>query len=75
MTDVFSYFSGKILKGKKILPSVSAGKTFSGTIGGILIPCILSVLIFINVVDIYLVIFSSILFSVVVQLGDFFESY
>ncbi|MAZ46059.1 MAG: hypothetical protein CMM98_00570 [Rickettsiales bacterium] len=75
LTDVFSYFSGKILKGKKILPSVSAGKTFSGTIGGILIPCILSVLIFINVVDIYLVIFSSILFSVVVQLGDFFESY
>ena len=42
LTDVFSYFSGKILKGKKIYPSISAGKTVSGTIGGILIPCILS---------------------------------
>jgi len=75
LTDVFSYFSGKILKGKKIIPSISAGKTFSGTIGGILIPCILSVFMFIGTVNIYLVIFTSILFSVVVQLGDLLESF
>ena len=75
LTDVFSYFFGKIIKGKKIFPSISAGKTFSGTIGGILVPCILSVLMFINIVDLYLIIFTSILFSIVVQFGDLIESY
>ena len=75
LTDVFSFFSGKILKGKKIYPSISAGKTVSGTIGGIVIPCILSLLMFINLIDFYLIIFSSIFFSIIVQLGDFLESY
>jgi len=75
LTDVFSYFSGKILKGKKIFPSISAGKTFSGTIGGILIPCTLSILMFVNVANVYLIVFTSMLFSIVVQLGDLLESY
>ena len=75
LTDMFSFFSGKILKGKKIYPLISAGKTVSGTIGGILIPCILSLLMFINIIDFYLIIFSSIFFSIIVQLGDFLESY
>ena len=75
LTDVFSFFSGKIIKGKKIYPSISSGKTFSGTIGGIVIPCILSLLMFINLKDFYLVVFSSIFFSMIVQLGDFVESY
>jgi len=75
LTDVFSYFSGNIIKGKKIFPSISAGKTFSGTVGGILIPCSLSFFIFVNKADEYLVIFTSIFFSIVVQLGDFLQSY
>ena len=74
LTDVFSFFSGKIFKGKKIYPSISAGKTVSGTIGGILIPCILSFSCLL-IKDFYLVIFSSIFFSMIVQLGDLFESY
>jgi len=75
LTDVFSYFCGKIIQGKKIFPSISAGKTFSGTIGGILVPCILSILMFINMADLYLIIFTSIFFSIVVQFGDLLESY
>ena len=75
LTDVFSFFSGKIFKGKKIYPSISAGKTVSGTLGGILIPCTLSVFMFFNLTDPYLVGFSSIFFSIIVQLGDFLESY
>ena len=75
LTDVFSFFSGKIIKGKKIYPSISSGKTVSGTIGGIVIPCILSLLMFINLKDFYLVLLSSIFFSMIVQLGDFLESY
>ena len=47
----------------------------SGTIGGILIPCILSLFMFINLKDFYLILFSSIFFSMIVQLGDLFESY
>ena len=75
LTDVFSYFSGKILKGKKIYPLISSGKTISGTIGGILIPCILCVFMFVNLKDVYLIVFSSIFFSIIVQLGDLLESY
>jgi len=75
LTDVFSYFCGKIIKGKKIFPSISSGKTFSGTIGGILFPCIFLYTMFFNRADIYLVLFTSILFSMVVQLGDLLESY
>ena len=75
LTDVFSFFVGNIFKGKKIYPSISVGKTVSGTIGGILIPCILSLFMFINLKDFYLILFSSIFFSMIVQLGDLFESY
>ena len=75
LTDVFSYFCGKIIKGKKIFPSISSGKTFSGTIGGILFPCIFLYPMFFNRADIYLVLFTSIFFSMVVQLGDLLESY
>ena len=62
LTDVFSYFSGKIIKGKKIFPLISAGKTFSGTIGGILVPCILLYFIFFNAY--IFILFSSIFFSI-----------
>ena len=75
LTDVFSYFTGKIFKGPKIYPKISAGKTISGSIGGLLIPCIFSVLIFHNSNNIFFIIFSSIFFSFVIQLGDFLESY
>ena len=75
LTDVFSYFSGNILKGKKIFPSISAGKTISGTLGGILVPCILCVFIFIDSIDLYLIVLSSVFFSIIVQLGDLLESY
>jgi phosphatidate cytidylyltransferase len=75
LTDVFSYFTGKVFKGPKIYPKISAGKTISGSIGGLLIPCIFSVLIFHNSNNIFVIIFSSIFFSLLVQLGDFLESY
>ena len=68
-------FQEKFLKEKKFIRSISAGKTVSGTIGGILIPCILSLFMFINLKDFYLVVFSSIFFSMIVQLGDLLESY
>ena len=75
LTDVFSYFIGKIVKGKKIYPLLSSGKTISGTFGGIFTPCILSVFMFANITEVYLIVFSSIFFSIIVQLGDLLESY
>ncbi len=75
LTDVFSYLTGKIIKGPKIYPKISAGKTISGSMGGLLIPCIFSILIFQSSNDIFLIIFSSIFFSLLIQIGDFLESY
>ena len=33
--DTFSYLGGSIIKGKKIFPNISKGKTYSGLISGI----------------------------------------
>lgn len=34
LCDIVAFFTGKIVGGKKILPAISAGKTWSGTIAG-----------------------------------------
>jgi phosphatidate cytidylyltransferase len=34
-TDIFAYFSGRLIGGPKLWPRVSAGKTWSGTIAGV----------------------------------------
>ncbi len=34
-TDIFAYFGGRLIGGPKLWPAVSAGKTWSGTIAGI----------------------------------------
>jgi phosphatidate cytidylyltransferase len=36
--DIFAYFIGKTLKGPKLAPSISPGKTWSGFLGGIIAP-------------------------------------
>lgn len=35
-TDVFAYFGGRLIGGPKLWPRVSAGKTWSGTVSGLL---------------------------------------
>ncbi len=75
LTDISSYFAGKIFGGKKIFPKISAGKTIAGSIGGILIPTFTSVLLFVGDKNIFLIILTSIFLSIIVQLGDFLESY
>ncbi len=35
-TDIFAYFGGRVIGGPKLWPRVSAGKTWSGTITGVL---------------------------------------
>jgi phosphatidate cytidylyltransferase len=42
-TDVFAYFGGRLIGGPKLWPRVSAGKTWSGTITGVLCGALLGV--------------------------------
>ena len=44
--DTFSYLGGKIIGGPKLMPKISAGKTFSGLITGIVITLIIVEVIF-----------------------------
>ena len=75
-TDTSSFLVGRYLKGWKIAPRVSPGKTISGSIGGVIIPSILSLLFFGEKYDsVLLIVLTSIIFSMVVQIGDLIESY
>ena len=89
LTDVFAYFVGSLLKGKKLIPSISPNKTISGAIGGLLGGIIGSVsAYYISIwcgetpllnyetyaVIIFLVLTGALL-SVVNQVGDLVESY
>ena len=75
-TDTSSFLVGRLLKGWKIAPRISPGKTISGSIGGIIVPLVLSLLIFSKIYDsVILVVVTSIIFSMIVQIGDLIESY
>ena len=75
-TDTSSFLVGRLVKGWKIAPTISPGKTISGSIGGIIIPSILSLLFFTETYDsVVLIIVTSIIFSLTVQIGDLLESY
>ncbi len=75
-TDISSFFTGKFFGGPKLAPKISPGKTISGSLGGIFIPTLIS-LIFLSDYQssILLITFTSILFSIIVQIGDLIESY
>jgi len=75
-TDIFAYLGGNILKGKKMCPSISANKTWSGFIFGLLGAILISVILFIYKNEsIIIAILVGILISLIAQLGDLFESY
>jgi len=44
--DTFSYLGGSIIKGKKIFPKISKGKTYSGLLSGIITVTIIYFLVF-----------------------------
>lgn len=89
LTDVFAYFIGSALKGKKLCPYISPNKTISGAIGGIfgaIIGAIACYYIFFNIGNyanifnganftIWLCLLYSLLASVISQAGDIFASW
>ena len=75
--DSFSYFFGKLLKGKKIVPNISPGKTISGYIGGLISSFFIGILfnllfpIMENFFYIFVIIFITLLSAII---GDLLES-
>ena len=74
LVDTFAYFFGTRIGGKKLAPLISPNKTISGTLGGIFIPTLICVLVFYDKDSLLNIIIYSILFSIVVQVGDLIES-
>jgi phosphatidate cytidylyltransferase len=76
-TDIFAYFTGRLVGGPKILPAISPKKTVSGSIGGLVAGIVVGAA-FYEVVAGHLtaaiVLFAAVL-SVLGQAGDFFESW
>lgn len=75
-TDIGAYFAGRFIGGAKVAPTISPNKTWSGVGGGIVGGIILSsfILWLCNVPVNGSIIKLVIIFSVISQIGDFFES-
>ncbi len=88
-TDTLAYLIGSKFKGKKLCPTISPNKTVSGAIGGVLggiIGGLLTYYAFIllnlnpfiafdKITIVIYIIMTGIVFSVVTQVGDLFESF
>jgi phosphatidate cytidylyltransferase len=75
-TDTSSFLVGRFLKGRKIAPKISPGKTISGSVGGIIIPSLIILLFIVETYDsVLMIVLTSIIFSMIVQVGDLIESY
>ena len=74
LVDTFAYFFGSKIGGKKLAPLISPNKTISGALGGIVMPTLICVIIFYDKDLLSNIIFYSILFSIVIQIGDLLES-
>jgi phosphatidate cytidylyltransferase len=76
-TDIAAYFTGRAIGGKKLAPSISPGKTWSGAIGGAVAAVICGsavVLSYMKQVSFWIV-GLALLLSVLSQIGDLFESF
>ncbi|CDZ60206.1 phosphatidate cytidylyltransferase [Neorhizobium galegae] len=76
-TDILAYFVGRALKGPKLAPRISPGKTWSGAIGGTVSGVVASSALTLGVfsrLSIWTVAIAFLL-SVASQIGDLFESF
>jgi len=75
--DVSAFYVGKSMGRRKLMPSVSAGKTVEGTlglIGGSIIGCVIFTLIFFRELSFIHAILLGLMGSILGQLGDLCES-
>ncbi len=76
-TDILAYFVGRAVKGPKLAPRISPGKTWSGAIGGTVSSVVASsalTLVVFSRLSLWTVAIA-ILLSVTSQIGDLFESF
>ena len=76
--DIGAYLFGRTIGGKKLLPTISPGKTWSGTAGGLAAAIITSIAfseIFSPNQSILIMIFLGAAICVASQMGDLLESY
>ncbi|HEV7434088.1 MAG TPA: phosphatidate cytidylyltransferase [Pseudorhizobium sp.] len=76
-TDILAYFVGRALKGPKLAPRISPGKTWSGAIGGAISAVIAGsalTLAFFGQLTLWIILLALVL-SVASQMGDLFESF
>jgi phosphatidate cytidylyltransferase len=81
-SDIGAYFSGRAIGGRKLIPSVSPGKTVAGAVGGLVASMLVSWLyaraVLVPVASLGFTPWGALLFgaiiSVAAQVGDLFES-
>ncbi len=76
-TDILAYFVGRALKGPKLAPRISPGKTWSGAVGGTVSAIIASsalTLVVFSRLSLWTIVIAFLL-SVASQIGDLFESF
>ena len=74
IVDISCYSSGKLLGGKKLAINISPNKTISGAIGGIILPFFVCFIIFYKNGNFFEIFFLTLIFSLISQAGDLFES-
>lgn len=76
MTDTFAYVCGRLLGGPRLWPAVSPGKTWSGTIGGLVSAAIAGAIFAASMPRTSLVMLAlvAVVLSVISQAGDLAES-
>lgn len=81
-TDIGAYFVGRTVGGRKLMPSVSPGKTISGAVGGVVVT-VLVAWVYVHfalrpaaqlALTLAGIIVFGVVISVVAQIGDLFES-
>ncbi|MDL2407849.1 phosphatidate cytidylyltransferase [Rhizobium calliandrae] len=76
-TDIFAYFVGRAIKGPKLAPRISPGKTWSGAIGGAIAAVIAGTAVvwsFFSAEGLWIPVLA-LLLSICSQIGDLFESF
>ncbi len=74
-TDISAYFTGKVIGGPKLAPSISPGKTWSGFFGGVAAAIVIGFFTaFMFVGDMVFFIILSTILSIACQAGDLMES-